>query len=702
MKEDESHKFSKQAPIPKPPSQVIKINRRSPAFRYGLALLLVIAPLLLTLLVRRTGLTLNPTWPILISLLLISWYAGRGPCLLAAFVFGLVLNLFLTPPILVLKVNMTEFNRIAVLLILAWIASSRSRAEENLRRQARQQQAVARLAEQALIERNFHALLNTAVEIVAQTLGVEYSMFWEKMAREERLLARAGVGWPAGIIGEATTEADAQSMGGHVLLTKDPIIVTDLRKETRFCSPPFFQQYKVISALLLTIPRGDFPIGVLAVYSTSRCKFSEEDVNFFQACVFILAEADERLRVEAEREELLERERQARTAAEEASRLKDEFLTTVSHELRTPLNTILGWVSLLRRGTFAPTELARTLEIIERSARSQAQIINDILDVSRIITGRLRLDFRPLELHNILQAAVDSMRPTAEAKGVSLTLKLSASEALINGDSTRLQQVVWNLLSNALRFTPQGGQIEVELLQQDTHYEIKVQDTGEGISPEFLPFVFDRFRQADSSSTRRYGGLGLGLSIVRQLVELHGGTVSAESAGIGSGATFRIVLPLLLPNETPEKQPTVQAIETEIKELRAEARVDLTGLSVLVLDDDPEARRLVTFVLEQNGAQVKTAATAAEALAMIHLRKPDVIVSDIGLPEEDGYVFIRQLRAMEIERGGSIPAAALTAFTRSEDRIKAIQAGFQTHVAKPVHPEELLLVVASLAKYPAN
>lgn len=685
-------------PLPHQPLELLDPQRRSFLFRYGLAILLVIAPLLLTLVVRRAGLTLNPTWPVLISFLLISWYAGRGPCLLAAVLFELVLNLFFSQPLLVFKVNMAEINRLLILLILGWIASARSQAENNLRKRARQQQAVAWLAERALIERDFQVLLNQAVELVAQTLQIEFPIVWESVAEKNQLLARAGVGWRAGVVGHARIEADPKSLAGQVLLSGGPVMVKDLRHPKQASLSPILREHGIISGLGVSLPRALQTVSVLAAYSRRKQVFSPEDVNFLQTCAYILAEAAERLRIEREREELLIREQKARASAEEASRLKDEFLTTVSHELRTPLNSILGWVTLIRKGECSAEETAQALQTIERNARAQAQIVSDILDVSRIITGRLRIDFSVVELASVLHTAVESMLPTAAAKGVKLALHLNAVDALINGDANRLQQIIWNLLANAIKFTPAGGSVTVELAQRAAHYEIQVRDQGVGISQDFLPYVFDRFRQADSSSSRRYGGLGLGLSVVRHLVELQGGTVSVTSDGLGQGATFTILLPVLSVAEAAQPKPSnVPAIEALEHELVPEVKIDLTGLTILVVDDEPDARSVVTVVLEQCGAQVFGAASAAEALDQLTQRHHDVIVSDIGMPGEDGFSFIRQVRAMGPEHGGAIPAVALTSFTQSESRLKALQAGFQTHIAKPVHPTELLLVVASLA-----
>ena len=382
--------------------------------------------------------------------------------------------------------------------------------------------------------------------------------------------------------------------------------------------------------------------------------------------------------------------------SQEASRLKDDFLATVSHELRTPLNAILGWARMLRTNRFDAETASQALETIERNARSQAQLIEDLLDVSRIITGKLRLDIRPVEPVAVINAAIDAVRPAAEAKNVRLKTVLDPWAGIVSGDPDRLQQVLWNLLSNAIKFTPKDGSVQVRLERVNSHIEIIVSDTGQGIGHEFLPFVFDRFRQADSTLTRAHGGLGLGLSIVRHLVEMHGGTVRAESAGENLGATFTVKLPLrAIHQESETAQP--ERAESDGADMAFNCPPELNGMRVLVVDDEEDARGLLVVVLEHCKARVKTCASVSEALAEVEGWAPDVIVSDIEMPGEDGYTLIRKLRAMEAGRGGRIPAVALTAHARAEDRMRALSSGYQMHVPKPVEPAELAVVIASLA-----
>jgi PAS domain S-box-containing protein len=389
--------------------------------------------------------------------------------------------------------------------------------------------------------------------------------------------------------------------------------------------------------------------------------------------------------------------------AQEINRLKDEFLATLSHELRTPLTAVLGWTRLLGTGQLDETTHRRALETIERNAQSQVQLIDDILDVSRIIRGKLRLNVRTAELTPVIEAAVDSVRPAAEAKGIRLQVVLDPRAGPVSGDPDRLQQVVWNLLSNAIKFTPKDGRVQVLLARAGSHLELTVSDTGQGIEEKFLPYVFDRFRQADPSTTRKHGGLGLGLAIVRHLVELHGGTVTAESQGAGQGTTFKVSLPLMILHQpehasnSGEQAALTAEHPTAGGSIALECPSELDGLRVLLVEDDPDSREMLVVVLTQCGAEVHAVSNAADALSQLESWRPDVLISDIEMPGEDGYTLIRKVRALPPERGGKIPAAALTAYARAEDRMRALLAGFQLHVPKPVEPAELATVVASLA-----
>jgi signal transduction histidine kinase/CheY-like chemotaxis protein len=402
----------------------------------------------------------------------------------------------------------------------------------------------------------------------------------------------------------------------------------------------------------------------------------------------------------AERERLLASEQLARLEAEDACRLKDEFLATVSHELRTPLTAIIGWTHMLRSNGLDKAAEAHALEVIERNAKSQAQIVEDILDVSRVITGKLRLNVAPVDAASVINAAIDSVQLAAETKGIQLGVTLDPSARHIAGDAVRLQQVIWNLLSNAIKFSPSGGRVEVRLERAGPVVQLSVSDTGDGISRDFLPFIFDRFRQADGTSTRRHGGLGLGLSIVRHLVELHGGTVHAESAGEGCGATFTIRLPLAPANDRQKSQGRniISARRDEDDGANINPLPSLEGVRVLLVDDDKDTLAMLTAVLSQYQATVQTASSAADALEALQWYKPDVLVSDLAMPDEDGYTLIGKVRSLESESAKRTPAVALTAYVRVEDRVRALSAGFNMFVPKPVEPSELITAVANLSE----
>jgi PAS domain S-box-containing protein len=403
----------------------------------------------------------------------------------------------------------------------------------------------------------------------------------------------------------------------------------------------------------------------------------------------IARDITEQKRAIAERERLLEAERVARAEAERASRVKDDFVAMVSHELRTPLNAILGWTQLMTRSRNDPAMMARGLDVVARNTRLQAQLISDLLDISRIVAGKLQLDTRSVDLRFIVGQAIETIQEEARVKGVEVVQELEEAASLVSGDPSRLQQIVWNLLSNAIKFTPQGGRVRVALRFDRSRAEIEVSDTGTGIRPEFLPHVFDRFHQADLSITRRFGGLGLGLSIVKHLVDLHGGEVRAASEGEGKGATFTVTLPVV-------------GDVTEHERRRApgdgvEPGVPLDSIRLLVVEDEADTLEFLRRLLSTHGATVLTAANAGEALSLVRSGKPDLLISDIGLPEVDGYDLIQRVRR-EPSPVRDIPAIALTAYARSEDRTRALRAGYQAHIAKPVEPNELLAMIASFVE----
>ena len=416
--------------------------------------------------------------------------------------------------------------------------------------------------------------------------------------------------------------------------------------------------------------------------------------------VLVFRDVSERRRAEAEREaaghereRLLVAERAARAEAERANRLKDDFVAMVSHELRTPLNAILGWTELSLRNIHDHAEVARGLDIIARNTRLQTQLISDLLDISRIVSGKLRLELQSVDLATIVEDAIQTVQHAADAKSITIERDIDESTGPIAADPARLQQVVWNLLSNAVKFTPSGGRVQVTLRQAGSNAQIVVEDSGVGITPDFLPYVFDRFQQADGSRTRRYGGLGLGLSIVKSLVDSHGGSVSGESDGDGMGARFTVTLPLAAPPDLREHDlaPAPAMLGPNGRD------VSLSDVRILLVEDEPESAEFVKRLLEDYGADVTVVASAPAALECLKITIPDILIGDIGLPEMDGYELIERIRRRSVAEGGTIPAVALTAFARSEDRTRALRAGYQAHIAKPLESAELVATVASFA-----
>ena len=419
--------------------------------------------------------------------------------------------------------------------------------------------------------------------------------------------------------------------------------------------------------------------------------------------ITVIDDVTERIARENQLVRLLGREQAARKEAVTANRAKDEFLATVSHELRTPLNAISGWIEIMRKRDIKPELMAHGLEVVERNVRMQTKIIEDILDVSRIITGKLSLAVTPLDLVPIIEAALDAVRPAADAKGIQIRCAFDSNALPVSGDPNRLQQIVWNLVSNAIKFTPKGGEVDVQLTRFESQVEIKVSDSGKGISAEFLPFVFERFRQADSTSARQHSGLGLGLAIVRHLVEMHGGTVYAASEGEGQGATFIVRLPIMAVRDI-QASPLIEDQASDDSEGFFTNGIgpsinDLTrlrGLRALIVEDEADAREMLEVLLIQFGAEVKASASAQEALRILEQWKPDVLVSDVGMPNEDGYSLIHQIRALDPARGGRIPAIALTGYSRPEDRTQLLAAGYQVHLSKPVDLAQLIDAILSL------
>ena len=437
------------------------------------------------------------------------------------------------------------------------------------------------------------------------------------------------------------------------------------------------------------------PIAYLVAGINPRRALDEPYSTFIELASEHIAVAISYALAADERSQLIARERAAREEAEASNRAKDEFLATVSHELRNPMSAVIGWARMLRSGELPETKRERALETIERNALNQAQLIEDLLDVSRIVSGKLRLEVAPLSIEQVVEAAIESARPALDAKQLRLKCVIDTTAVAMLGDAARIQQVVWNLLANATKFTPKGGTIRITLTRVDSMLELAISDTGRGIAADVLPHVFERFKQADSTTTRSYGGLGLGLAISKSIVEMHGGTISAHSDGPDQGATFVVRLPVApLRRTTPQTVPATQPVKASW-----DCPPEVAGLHVLIVDDDADGRDVLEMVLVDCGARVTTASSVTEALECFDRDRPDVIVSDIGMPGEDGYALIRKIRARGSAAGGAVPAASLTAYAGVEDRRRALMAGFNLHVAKPVDPEELLAVVASLGRF---
>jgi PAS domain S-box-containing protein len=564
--------------------------------------------------------------------------------------------------------------------------TERRRATQELATRATQQAAVAEMGQRALVTQQPAELLDTAVTLVARVLDVEMCTVLELLPGGRAFVVRAGAGCRPGVVGHTQVPAGRDSQAGYTLLVDGPVVCDDVHAETRFTPSALFRTlYGEASAVSVVIAGHDGPFGVLTAHAMRRRRFAADDANFLQAIAHTVAAG-------LAREASFRREQAARAQAEAANNAKDNFLATISHELRTPLSPIVAWTRLLRQGALDDVQRRRAVDVIERNARVQAQLVDDLLDVSRIVSGKLRLDVRPVALVPIVEAALETIRPAAEAKGIRLETAFPRDSRLVAGDGDRLQQVVWNLLSNAVKFTPAGGRVQLAVEHGDAHMTVVVSDTGRGVPPELLPRLFERFWQADAGASRDHGGLGLGLAIVRHIVEQHGGSVHAESAGADRGSRFTVRLPLVGPTRLADGNgPRPPAAE------RASAQVmpRLDGVRVLLVDDEPDSNDAVAAVLRSCGAEVRVAASAREALDELGRWAPEVLVSDIAMPGEDGYALIARVRALpgDVAR---VPAVALTAYASLEDRRRLLAAGFQRHAPKPVDPAQLAAVVASV------
>jgi PAS domain S-box-containing protein len=537
--------------------------------------------------------------------------------------------------------------------------------------------------------------LRRALLAVCEELGWDVGEVWRRDADIDALrlvvsVERPGVDADAlTLLGREAPLAHGVGLPGHVWVTGTPVWLDEIAKAPMFERAAAAEVAGLRTACGIPIALGD-DVSILIALRREPERGDEATLRTLRLVARQIEQFLERARTAQERQDLLERERQARLDAEAANRAKDEFLAGVSHELRTPLNAILGWSRLLHGGDLDADTVARGLAAIERNAAVQAQLIADLLDVARIVTGKIQLELEPTDLAVVMEAALDAVRPIAVAKGLWLEARIAQPVPPTLGDADRLQQVVWNLLTNAIRFTPKGGRVTASLRVRDARAIIQIVDEGIGIDAQFLPYVFDRFRQAETGTTRRQGGLGLGLSIVRHLTELHGGDVRAESAGEGQGATFTVELPLIAPAATAARP--LAALPP------GEAPVSLRGIRVLLVDDDRDARDLLGMVLRLHEATVSEAGSADDAIVVFQRAGADVVVSDIGLPAEDGYGLLRRLRALDTPAAKGVIAVALTGWARAEDRDAALAAGFQAHVAKPVDPHQLVELLARLAR----
>src|SRR5688572_22884119 len=589
--------------------------------------------------------------------------------------------------------------------------SASKATEETLREQAEALRTLNEIGKVISAELDLHKTVQAVTDAATELTGARFGSFFYNVLTEEggsyMLYAVAGV--PREAFSHFSLPR-ATDLFGPTFRGEGVVRIGDVKKDPRYGkNSPYYgrsERHLAVTSYLAVpvVSRSGEVLGGLFFGHPDADVFTERDEIVVaglaaQAAVAMdnarLYEAAKRARAEAETA-AAENERLYRQA-EDSSRLKEEFLATISHELRTPLSAILGWARMLRMGQLSPENANKALDTIERNARAQAQLVDDLLDVSRIITGKLRMDVQPADPNSFIDAAVEAVRPAADAKGVRVQKVIDTGAISIPGDPVRLQQVVWNLLSNAIKFTPRGGRVQIRSERVNSHLEIVVSDTGQGISPDFLPHVFDRFRQADQKTSRQHGGMGLGLAIVRHLVELHGGTVQASSGGVDKGSTFTVMLPISPVYQVDASGGRVHPAARDL--LPANDMADrLDGMTILVVDDEPDTRELLKQGLEYCGATVRLAGSAAAALAALESNVPDVLISDIGMPGIDGYDLIRQIRTLQTAHGRRVAAIALTAYTRVEDRLHALRAGYDMHVPKPVELTELCAVAASLTR----
>jgi len=668
--------------------------KASSAVRYGLAGLTVGSALLAMAGLRSL---LNPTaFSLFIAAVTVTaLYAGTGPAALATALSSIGGYLLLDASVASAEdlIRLGLFVMTAALII--WVAAARRRAEEERARLlAREQEARARAESTAELLRRVQSIVDVALarlpledmlrellERIRGVLGVERAVVLLLDEEDDVLVARAAQGFE-GDVPQQVRVPIGSGLAGRVAAERRPIAIADLDHGEVASSHPIEAGMRSLLDVPLLV--GGRMIGVISVGSKSRRAFASAEIELLEL-------AAERIALAIDASRAYEAEQRARAAAEAANRAKDEFFAMLSHELRTPLGAILSWAHLLRSGRLDAAGTARAVDTIDRNARQQAQLINDLLDVSRITAGKLELDLAVVDPASVIEAAASAIRPAADAAALVLDAAVDHSLGRVRGDPDRLQQVMSNLLSNAVKFTPRGGRIEARLVRAGSQAAIVVSDSGPGIAADLLPHVFERFRQGEGPA-RRHGGLGLGLTIVRHLVELHGGTVEAESPGELGGATFIVRLPLL-PAGAAEGAPHVERL---VPQPDTPPRAD--GLHVVLVDDDVNTLDSLCALFEHYGARVTAVPSAAAALRVLETVRPDVLMSDIAMPDEDGYQLIARVRELDRERGGAIPAIALTAFAADDDRVRALVAGYDIHLSKPVNPEEVVAFVTRLAR----
>ena len=647
------------------------------------------------------------------AVLVSGWFGGEGPAVCSAILAAAtVLYFSLVPRHSFLGHSMSQYLRILIFLAEGFIVGAFcGRVRRGQRRLAQALQVNQPFITTEGIEERIRLgrleaeignllaradtllpVLQGSVEALVNYADAAFARIWTYNKMEQMLELRVSAGLYTHIDGPHGRVPLGKFKIGLIAAERKPHLTNQVVGDPRVGDQDWARRERMTAFAGYPLLVGDELFGVLAMFS--RNKLSPATLSALELVSHAIALTIRRAATDEERTRLLRETQAAREAAEVANLAKDEFIAVVSHELRTPLNAILGWVRLLGAGNLGPEDLAEAVSVIERNAMSQSRLIEDLLDVSRIISGKLRLNVRTVDLPGVVKDAVKTVQPAADVKSIRVEIILDPNAAPVSGDADRLQQVVWNLVSNAVKFTPKKGRVQVRLARVNSHVELRVSDTGIGIDPQFLPHVFERFTQADSSSTRSHSGLGLGLGITRHLVELHGGSIEVFSEGANRGAVFVVTLPIMILHATdrPERaHPTVAA------GLPFTPSQTLRGVRVVAVDDDADARKLLEVVLTHSQAEVTVVATASEAVDAVRRLRPDVLLSDIEMPSEDGYNLIARVRALGPDEGGNTPAAALTAYARVEDRTRALRAGFQQHLPKPVEPAELVAVVANLA-----